>query len=149
MRQVVFVARGAVLGLGLLGALSRGQAQAQYPVGAPSEVVRYDTVTPGSRTITYGEQVRVRYRPNKTVIRQRPTRYVTTTPPVVQETRIIRPAPLTEQVVVQPEPVVEERWVQPAPVLERRTVQPAPVVRTRIIPQDPVVQTRYLGVSPY
>ena len=139
--------RGLTLGFGLWVVSGQSETLAQYP--AAGEVVTYETVAPGQRTVTYGERVKVRYRPNKTVIRERPTRYVTTTPPVVRETRTIRPAPIAEQVVVQPQPVVEQRWVQPAPVLESRVVQPAPVVQTRLIPQEPVVQTRYLGASPY
>lgn len=140
---------GLLVGLGFWVVSSPSKTLAQYPVGAPGEVVTYETVAPGQKTVTYGERVKVRYRPNKTVIRERPTRYVTTTPPVVRETRVVRPAPLAEQIVVQPQPVVEERWVQPAPVLERRVIQPAPVVQTRLIPQDPVVRTRYLGAPPY
>ena len=137
------------LSLGLSLVLGQSNVQAQYPVGVPTESVNYETVTPGYKTVTYGEQVKVRTRPRKTVIRERPTRYVTTTPPVVRETRVVRPAPVAEQIEIQPQPVVQERWVQPAPVLERRVIQPAPVVQTRFIPQDPVVQTRYLNTPPY
>jgi hypothetical protein len=101
--------------------LVAGEARAQYP----GESVVYETVAPGTRTVTYGERYVVKRKPFKTVIRERPVRYVTTTPPVVRETRVIQPAP-----------VVETRWVQPSPVIQRRWIQ-----------SEPVIQTRYL--SPY
>ena len=134
---------------GLILTLGTAPARAQGVVGVPSESGTYETVQPGYKTVTYGEKIKTRRFFNRTVTVERPKRFVTVTPPVVQETRVVRPAPLTQQVVVQPEPVVEERWVQPAPVLERRVVQPPPVVQTQVIPQEPVVQTRYVGGAPY
>jgi hypothetical protein len=125
-----------LLGLSVLGlsAAVTGEARAQMPVGS----VAYETVSPGTRTVTYGERYVVRQRPFKTVIRERPVRYVTTTPPVVRETRYYQPAPVIQQQVVQPPPVVETRLIQPPPVYQRRVIQ-----------ADPVVQTRYLAPYPY
>ena len=126
-----------LLGLGVLGlsAALTGEARAQMPGGS----VVYETVSPGTRTVTYGERYVVRQRPFKTVIRERPVRYVTSTPPVVRETRYYQPAPVIQQQVVQPPPVVETRLVQPPPVYQQRVIQP-----------DPVVQTRYLAPAyPY
>ena len=126
-----------LLGFGLLGlsTVMGGEAKAQMPGGS----VVYETVSPGTRTVTYGERYVVRRGPFKTVIRERPTRYVTTTPPVVRETRYYQPAPVIQRQVVQPPPVVETRLVQPPPMVQRRVVQP-----------DPVIQTRYLAPSyPY
>ena len=117
-----------------------GRAEAQVP----GESMVYETVSPGYNTVTYGERVKVRRGPFKTVIKERPVAYVTRTPPVVRETRLVQPAPVVENVVVQPPPVVESVFVQPAPILERRLVQPAPVIQSRVIQRDPVVQTRYL-----
>ena len=97
-------------------------ARAQYP----GETTVYQTVVPGPPVVTYGERYKVRYRPWKTVVRQRPYAVVTPSAPVVRETRVIRPAP-----------VVESRVYQPAPIVERRIVQP-----------DPVIQTRYYGPAP-
>jgi len=132
---------------GALGAMAvatwqvgAGEARAQLP----GETVVYQTVAPATRTVTYGEAYRVRSRPRKTVIKERPVAYVTTTPPVVRETRFVQPAPIVERQVVQPAPIVESHWVQPAPVLERRVIQPAPVVQTRVLQPEPVYQTRYL-----
>ena len=122
---------------GLLYALATfegGEARAQGPGGS----VVYETVAPGSRSVTYGERYVVRQKPFKTVIRERPTRFVTVTPPVVRETRFYRPAPIVERELVQPPPFVETRVVQPPPVYRQRVVQP-----------DPVVQTRYLSPYPY
>lgn len=134
-RAVAGLAAGLVAGS--VGATS---AVAQYP----GETVVYETVAPGTRTVTLGEAYRVKARPNKTVIRRRPAAYVTTTPPVVRETRYIQPAPVVERQVVQPAPVLESRYVQPPPVLERRWVQPPPVVETRMYQPEPISQTRYL-----
>lgn len=143
--------RRMLLGLGVaaisaIGAFDRaaGQAEAQVPV----ESTVYETVSPGYSTVTYGERVRIRRGPFKTVIKERPVAYVNRTPPVVRETRVIRPAPVVENVVVQPAPVYESVYVQPAPILERRLVQPAPVIQSRVIQRDPVVQTRYLVPYP-
>lgn len=123
-------------------------AQAQVSVAGPTTSTTYETVQPGYKSVTYGEKIKTRRFLNKRVTVEKPKRYVSYTPPVVQATRVIRPAPIAEQVVVQPDPIVEERWVQPAPVLERRVVQPEPVVQTRYIPQQPVVQRSYIG-APY
>ncbi len=125
-----------LLGFGLLGLSMAwaGEARAQMPGGS----VVYETVSPGTRTVTYGENYIVKRKPFKTVIRERPVRYMTTTPPVVRETRYYQPAPVIQQQVVQPAPVVETRLVQPPPMIQRRVVQP-----------DPVIQTRYLAPYPY
>ena len=131
----------------LLGASAN--AQAQVAIAAPATSVTYETVQPGYRTVTYGEKIKVHRWFGKKITVEKPKRFVSFVPPVVQETRVIRPAPIAEQVVVQPAPVIQEEWVQPAPVLERRVVQPAPVVETKYIPQEPVVQTRYLGGAPF
>ena len=122
-------------GIGLLGlVLAASEARAQYPGGS----VVYETVAPGTRSVTYGERYVVKQKLFKTVIRERPVRYVTTTPPVVRETRIFRRAPIVEQQVIQPAPVVESRLVQPPAVIQRRLIQP-----------EPVIQTRYLAPYPY
>jgi hypothetical protein len=143
--------RRTLLGLGIAAAsaagafdLGAGRAEAQVPGGT----VVYETVAPGYNTVTYGQRVRVRQGLFRTVIKERPVAYVTRTPPVVRETRLVQAAPVVENVVVQPAPVVENVYVQPAPVLERRLVQPAPVIQTRVIQRDPVVQTRYLVPFP-
>jgi len=152
-----------LLGLGMaalsaVGVLDLGGSEARAQL--PGESVVYETVAPGQRTVTYGERYRVRQGPFKTVIRERPYRYVTTTPPVVRETRVFRPAPVVQQQVfqpapvvesrvVQPPPIVESRVVQPPPIVETRTVQPAPVIQNRVIQPNPVVQTRYYGPYPY
>ncbi len=104
-----------VLALSALGAPGLGVSEAVAQV--PGESVVYETVAPGTRTVNYGERVKVRRGLfGKTVIKERPVRYVTTTPPVVRETRVIRPAPIIEQQVVQPAPVIESRGGQaPAP----------------------------------
>ncbi len=122
-----------------------GEARAQYP----GTGVVYETVAPAQNTVTYGEQTRVRYKRNKTVIRERPVAYVTRTPAVVRETRYVQQAPVVESRLVQPAPVLESRYVQPAPVLESRYVQPAPVVERVFVQPDPVVQTRYISRYPY
>ncbi|WP_435016159.1 hypothetical protein TA3x_003721 [Tundrisphaera sp. TA3] len=138
------------MGWSLLGAMTvaawsaaGGVSHAQYP----GETVVYETVAPGTRTVTLGESYLVKEKPRKTVIKRRPTAVVTRTPPVVRETRFVQPAPVVERRVVQPAPILESRYVQPAPVLERRWVQPAPVVETRTYMPEPVYQTRYL--TPY
>jgi hypothetical protein len=140
-----------LLGLGIVAASAigaidgaAGRAEAQVPGGT----VVYETVSPGYRTVTYGEQVRVRRGLFKTVIKERPVAYVTRTPAIVRETRLVQPAPVVENVVVQPAPVYESVYVQPAPILERRLVQPAPVIQSRVIQREPVVQTRYLVPFP-
>ena len=149
MNRRVRAVAGLVFGFGMGLVVGAAPAQAQVIVGQPTESVSYDVVQPGYKTVTYGEKIKTRRFFNKTVTVEKPRRFVSVTPPVVQETRVVRPAPVTQQVVVQPEPVVQERWIQPAPVLERRVVQPPPVVQTRVIQQDPVVQTRYVGSPPY
>lgn len=125
-----------LLGLGILGLSTApaGEARAQMP----GQSVVYETVSPGTRTVTYGERYVVKQKLFKTVIRERPTRYVTYTPPVVRETRYYQPAPVVEQTVVQPAPVVETRMVQPPAMIQRR-----------VITTDPVIQTRYLAPYPY
>jgi transglutaminase-like putative cysteine protease len=124
-----------LLGVGLVGlSLAASEAQAQYPGGS----VVYETVAPGTRSVTYGERYVVKQKLFKTVIRERPVRYVTTTPPVVRETRVIRQAPIVEQQVIQTTPVVETRLIQPAPMVQRRLIQ-----------SEPVIQTRYLSTYPY
>ena len=135
-----------IAALSAIGALDLGASRAQAQV--PGETVVYETVAPGTRTINYGQRTTVRRGLfNKTVIKERPVRYVTTTPPFVRETRIVRPAPVIEQQVIQPAPIIEQRVVQPAPIVESRYIQPAPVIQRRVIQSDPVIQTRYL--APY
>jgi hypothetical protein len=122
-----------VVAVGLTAAMA-GEARAQYPGGS----VVYETVSPGTRTVTYGERYVVKRKPFKTVIRERPTRYVTTTPPVVRETRYYQQAPIVEQQIIQAPPVVETRLIQAPPMVQQRVVQP-----------NPVIQTRYLSPYPY
>ncbi len=98
----------------------------------------YETAVPGPPVVTYGERYKVRYRPWKTVIRERPVAYVTPSAPVIRETRVLQTAPVVQTRVFQPAPIVEQRLVQPAPIIERRLIQP-----------DPVIQTRYYGPYPY
>ena len=142
-----------VLGLLTAGGLFLGAgsttARAQVAIAAPATSLTYETVQPGYRTVTYGEKIKVHRWFGKKVTVEKPKRFVTFTPPVIQETRVIRPAPIAEQVVIQPAPVIQEEWVQPAPILERRVVQPAPVVQTKYIPREPVIRTRYLGGAPF
>ncbi len=107
--------------------LGASRALAQYP----GETVVYETVAPATRSVTYGERYVVRQKLFKTVIRERPVRYVTTTPPVVRETRMIQSAPVVQQTIVDVPPVVETRLVQPAPVIQRRVYAPEPVIQTR------------------
>jgi len=135
-----------LMGLGLsalsaVGVLDLGASSARAQV--PGESVVYETVSPGMRSVTYGERVKVRRGLFKTVIKERPVRYVTTTPPVVRETRVIQPAPVIQQQVIQPAPVIEQQVIQPEPIIQTRYVQPAPVIRSRVITTNPVVQTRY------
>jgi hypothetical protein len=119
----------SVVTLSAVGALSLGASDARAQV--PGESVVYETVQPGTRTVTYGENIKVRRKLFKTVIKERPVRYVTTTPPVLRETRVIRQAPVIQQQVVQPPPVVETRLVQPPPVIQSRVIQSSPVIQTR------------------
>ena len=113
-----------LLGFGVLGLMMASglEARAQFP--GPQVV--YETVSPGTRTVTYGELYVVKFRPFMTVIRERPTRFVTTTPPVVRETRYYQPAPVIQQTVVQPPPVVETRLIQPSPAIQTRYLAPYP-----------------------
>jgi hypothetical protein len=113
------------MALAVLGFMDRraGDARAQMPAGT----VVYQTVVPGPPVVTYGERYKVRYRPRRIVVKERPFAYVVPTAPVVRETRFVQPAP-----------IVEQRFVQPAPIIESRVVQPAPVI-----------QTRYYGPYPY
>ena len=97
-------------------------AQAQFP----GETVVYQTVAPGPPVVTYGETYKVRYRPRKVVVRERPFAYVAPSAPVVRETRVIRPAPIVEQRIVQPAPVVESRVIQSSPVIQTRYYAPYP-----------------------
>ena len=124
----------SLLGMGLLvfsavGAMDLGasEARAQYPGGS----VVYETVSPGSKSVTFGEKVKVRHRFGKTITKEKPVRYVTKTAPVVRATRVIQPAPIIQQQVIQPPAVIEERVVQPPPVIEQQVIQPAPVIQTR------------------
>lgn len=110
------------------------EARAQYP----GQTTVYETVVPGPPVVTYGERYKVRYRPRKTVIRERPFAFVSPSAPLIRETRVVRPAPVVESRAYRPAPIVEQRVIQPAPIVERRFVQP-----------DPVIQTRYYGPAPY
>lgn len=110
------------------------EARAQFP----GETVVYQTAVPGPPVISYGEAYKVRYRPRKVVMKERPFAYVAPSAPIVRQTRVIRPAP-----------VVESRVIQPAPIVEQRIVQPAPVIESRVIPSSPVIQTRYYAPYPY
>jgi len=135
-----------LLGLGVaalsaVGTLDLGASQARAQV--PGESVVYETVAPGTRIVNYGEVYKVRRGLFRTVIKERPVRYVTTTPPVVRETRVFQPAPVIQQQVVQPAPVIESRVVQPEPIIQTRYVQPAPVIQNRVIQTNPLIQTRY------
>ena len=137
-----------VVALSVAGApgLGGSEARAQFP----GESVVYETVAPGTRTVTYGEQVTVRRGLfGRTVIRERPVRYVTATPPVIQATRVITPAPVIQQQVVQPAPVIESQLIQPSPIIQTRFVQPAPVVQRVVVPSYPVIQTRYYAPYPF
>ena len=135
-----------IAGLAAIGALDLGAAEARAQF--PGESVVYETVSPGARAVTYGERTTVRRGLfGGTVTRQRPVRYVTTTPPVIRQTRVIRPAPVIEQQVIQPAPVLESRVVQPAPVVETRLVQPNPVIQRRVYQPEPVIRTQYY--APY
>ncbi len=127
-----------LLGLGVLGLSTALANEARAQLSVPGQSVVYETVSPGARTVTYGDGYVVKRKLFKTVIRERPVRYVTTTPPVVRETRYYQPAPVIQQQVIQPAPVVETRLIQPPPVYQQRVVQP-----------DPVIQTRYLRTYPY
>ncbi|HEY2154848.1 MAG TPA: hypothetical protein VGH33_04415 [Isosphaeraceae bacterium] len=109
----------AVLGLTDRGA---GAARAQLP---GREVV-YETVVPGPPVVAYGERYKVRYRPRRIVVKERPFVYVAPSAPVVTETRLIQPAPIVERRIVQPAPIVESRIIQPAPVFETRYYGPYP-----------------------
>ncbi|WP_435008109.1 hypothetical protein P12x_005384 [Tundrisphaera lichenicola] len=130
-----------LLGFGIaalaIGGANRAEAQ------IPGTTV-YETVSPGYKTVTYGEQTKVRRGLFKTVIKQKPVAYVTRTPPVVRETRYVQAAPVVENVVVQPAPIAEDVLVQPSPVYERRYIQPAPIIQNRVYQPEPVIQTRYL-----
>ena len=83
--------RRLLLGFGIAALAIGGadRAEAQFPV-----TTVYETVSPGYKTVTYGERVKVRRGLFKTVIKQKPVAYVTRTPPVVRETRYVQPAPV-------------------------------------------------------
>ena len=125
-----------IAALSAVGALDLGTSRVQAQV--PGETVVYDTVSPGTRTVTYGQRYVVRQKLFKTVIKERPVRYVTTTPPVVRETRVIQSAPVIQQQIIQPPPVVETRYVQPPSVIQQRVIR-----------YDPVIQTRYYSPFPF
>jgi hypothetical protein len=123
-----------LMGLGIaalatVGVVDLGAAEARAQV--PGESVVYETVSPGMRSVTYGQQTVVRRGLFRTVIKERPVRYVTSTPPVVTATRYIQPAPVIQQMIVQPPPVVETRYVQPPTVIQQRVYSPEPVTQTR------------------
>lgn len=137
-----------IAGLAAMGALDLGAAEARAQF--PAESVVYETVSPGTRSVNFGQRTTVRRGLfGGTVTRQRPVRYVTTTPPIVRETRVIRPAPVVEQEVIQPAPVLESRVVQPAPIVETRVVQPRPVIQRRVYQPEPVIRTQYYAPYPY
>ncbi len=123
-----------LMGLGvvassLVGLMTLATTEARAQV--PGETVVYETVSPGTRSVTYGDRYVVRQKLFKTVIRERPVRYVTTTPPVVRETRYVQAAPVVQQTVVEAPPLVETRVIQPAPMIQRRVYAPEPVIQTR------------------
>ncbi len=111
--------------IAVLGLMDRGTTPVRAQI--PGQEMVYQTVVPGPPVVTYGERYKVRYRPRRTVIKERPVAYIAPSAPIVRETRV----------------------VQPAPVVERRIVQPAPIVESRIIQPAPVIQTRYYGPYPY
>jgi hypothetical protein len=117
------------LGIAALALVVPGGSDARAQV--PGETVVYETVSPGSRTVTYGERIKVRQGLFRTVIKERPVRYVTTTPPVVRETRMIQSAPVVQQTVVEVPPVVETRMIQSSPIIQSRVYAPEPVIQTR------------------
>jgi hypothetical protein len=126
--------RRMLMGLGIaafaaIGAVDRGATEARAQV--PGESVVYETVSPGMRSVTYGQRTVVRQKLFKAVIRERPVRYVTTTPPIVRETRYVQAAPVVQQTVVEVPPVAETRYVQPPTVIQQRVYAPEPVYQTR------------------
>ncbi len=115
-------------GLGIviasLGLMDRGAGESRAQL--PGQEVVYESVVPGPSVITYGERYKVRYRPRRIVMKERPVAYVTPSAPIVTETRFVRPAPIIERRIVQPAPIVESRVIQPAPVFETRYYGPYP-----------------------
>jgi hypothetical protein len=104
--------------------MDRGASPAGAQI-AGREIV-YETVVPGPPVVTYGERYKVRYRPRRIVVRERPVAYIAPSAPIVTETRFVQPAPIVERRIVQPAPIVESRIIQPAPVFETRYYGPYP-----------------------
>jgi len=143
------IMKRSLIGLGLaasLGALDLGASPARAQL--PGESVVYETVAPASRSVTYGERTKIKYRGRKTIIKERPVAYITRNPAVVRETRYFQPAPVVQSQIIQPAPVIESRVVQPAPIIESRVVQPAPIIETRFVQPAPVVESRLFATDP-
>jgi len=92
-------------------------------VGVPVIGEEYITAAP-----TVVSAVPVYVRSHKIVIKQ-PRRVVlrpavAVVPPVVTETRVIRPAPVIEQRIIQPAPIVQQRVFWPSPVVQTRAYIP-------------------------
>ena len=128
---------------GFSGSLSEARAQ------LPGEAVVVENVVPQPPTVSYGERTTVRYRRNKTVIRERPVTYVRPSAPVVQ-TRVIRSSPVVEGTVIStPAPIIQDAVVDgPAPIVESTVVRSAPIVDTQVIRTSPLVETRYYRPYP-
>jgi hypothetical protein len=116
--------RVGVAAAAALGMVEWGGSAARAQV--PGSTVVYETVAPASTNVTYGVRTRIKNRPFRTVIKERPVAYVTRTPAVIRETRLIQPAPVVENVVVQPAPIVEQRVIRSSPIVETRTFVPYP-----------------------
>jgi hypothetical protein len=112
------------IAIAALGLMDRGAGVARAQL--PGQEVVYETVLPGPPVVTYGERYKVRYRPRRIVVKERPFAYVAPSAPIVRETRFVQPAPIVERRIVQPAPIVESRIIQPAPVFETRYYGPYP-----------------------
>jgi hypothetical protein len=121
MRRIAFSLGTIVVALGLT---ERAATPAHAQI--PGQEMVYQTVVPGPPVVTYGERYKVRYRPRRTVVKERPFAFVSPTAPIVRETRFVRQAPIVERRIVQPAPIVESRVIQPAPVYETRYYGPYP-----------------------
>jgi len=116
---------GCFLALGVLLTSTAGAGAQVYTetVGVPAIGEEYIAATP-----TVVPVVPLHVRAHRIIIKQ-PRRVVlrpivAVAPPVVTETRVIRPAPIVEQRIVQPAPVVQQRVVWPSPVVQTRAYIP-------------------------